>query len=75
MIFHVHPDDASQFDDKEQYIPEEYLGVIEIVTDENITRGGCLLETNSGTIDSTIEARVAELDKSIQNGLEHDLNE
>lgn len=75
LIFHIHPDDANQFEDKEQYIPEEYLGDIEIVTDENITRGGCLLETNSGTIDSTIETKIAELSKSIQNGLEHDLSE
>jgi len=75
LIFHVHPDDVSQFDDKEQYIPEEYLGNIEIITDKSITRGGCILETNSGTIDSTIESKVAELGKSIQNGLEHDLNE
>ncbi|MCH7781435.1 hypothetical protein IID62_00045 [candidate division KSB1 bacterium] len=75
LIFHVHPDDESQFDDKDQFIPKEYLGAIEIVTDENITRGGCLLETNSGTIDSTIEAKIDELGKSIKIGLEQDLNE
>lgn len=75
LIFHVHPDDVDQFEDKEQYIPEEYLGDIEIIADEKITRGGCILETNSGTIDSTIKSRIAELDKSIQTGLEHDLDD
>lgn len=75
LIFHVHPDDVGQFEDKEKYIPEEYLGDIEIIKDDTITRGGCILETNAGTIDSTIESKVSELEKSIQNGLEHDLNE
>ena len=73
MVFYVHPDDVSQFDDKEGFIPQEYLSKIEIVPDEKITRGGCILETNAGTIDATIEAQIAELASSIKNSLEHEL--
>lgn len=73
LVFHVHPDDANQFENKEEFIPEIYLNAIEIIPDETITRGGCLLTTNSGTVDATIEVQIAELKKSVQDGLEREL--
>lgn len=75
LVFHVHPDDVCQFDPakREKFIPEVYLNSIEVVSDESITRGGCLLTTNSGAVDATIEVQIAELEKAIQSGLEHEL--
>lgn len=73
LIFHVHPDDVGQFDHKEKFIPEKYLDKIEVITDDTVEKGGCILETNSGTIDATVKSKVAELEKSINNGLESDI--
>lgn len=72
LTFHVNPDDISQFDDKEKFIPEEYLERIIIMPDENINRGGCVLKTNSGDIDATIETQIEELKAAINNGLENE---
>jgi len=73
LVFHVHPDDVAQFDEKEKFIPKKYLDHIEIVADEAVSRGGCILETNSGMVDATIEVQIAELEKSVKRGLEHDI--
>lgn len=75
LIFHVHPDDVPQFDSvkREKFIPEVYLSAVEVIPDESITPGGCLLTTNSGVVDATIEVQIAELEKAIQSGLEHEL--
>ncbi len=72
LVFHVHPEDVYQFDNKESFLPEEYLERIEVLPDENVERGGCVLITNSGTIDATIEAQITELKAKILKGLESD---
>jgi len=75
LVFHVHPGDVHQFDpaEREKFIPEVYLNAVEVIPDESISRGGCLLTTNSGAVDATIEVQIAELEKAIQSGLEHEL--
>ncbi len=74
LLFHVHPDDVDQFNEKEKFIPKEYVNHIEIIPDEKITRGGCVLETNSGMIDATIETQLAELESSVNKGLEQKID-
>ena len=40
LIFHVHPDDESQFDHTEEFIPEEYLDTVEEITECTDDKGG-----------------------------------
>jgi len=72
LTFHVNPDLVSQFDDKENFIPEKYRDRIAIIPDESISPGGCKLVTNSGTIDATIQTQIAELETTILTGMESD---
>ncbi|MFC1733625.1 FliH/SctL family protein, partial [candidate division KSB1 bacterium] len=70
LSFHVNPEDSAVFEKKEEFVPEEYLDRIVIVPDETIERGGCKLQTNSGTIDATISAQLDELEAAVIDGLE-----
>ncbi|MDX9791843.1 MAG: FliH/SctL family protein [Candidatus Kapaibacterium sp.] len=62
----VHPDDFNTIQDiKGSKIGDKYkIDKIEIAPDENISRGGCILHTDAGIIDATIEAQ---LEKFSQN--------
>ena len=72
-IFRINPEDIKIFDRKESFIPEEYLDDIEVLTDENITRGGCIIESNKGIVDATIESQIAEMEKNLTAGLETEI--
>lgn len=72
LQFHINPEDIGQFDDMEEFIPEEYLNRIRVIPDESVDKGGCMLNTNAGIIDATIKAQLAELEANIRKGLETD---
>jgi len=70
LVFHVNPEDIGQFEQKEEFIPEEYLQNIVVIPDETVGKGGCVLMTNSGMIDATIKEQFAELEANVLKGLE-----
>ncbi|MFC1513497.1 FliH/SctL family protein [candidate division KSB1 bacterium] len=73
LIIRINPDDAEQFIDKEKCIPEQYLSSVKIITDDSITRGGCVVETDLGVIDSTIESQTTELENAVKRGMEQNI--
>jgi flagellar assembly protein FliH len=47
----------------------EFLKRIELKSQDNIRSGGCVIITNYGEIDSTIEARVEQMWKSLEESI------
>ncbi len=73
LIIRINPEDMNVFERREKFIPDEYMDSIEIVTDETITRGGCIIESNKGIVDATIESQIIEMDKQLNGGLEAEI--
>ena len=59
----LHPDDRAAFGEQTELLTKEVsrLGALQVVADPAVTRGGCRVETRYGSIDQTIEARLARL--------------
>ena len=72
LIFRVNPEDIARFDKKEEFIHEGLLKKVEVIPDESVSRGGCILETNAGIIDATIESQIVEMAKALRNGIERE---
>ena len=50
---------------------EKYSGSVKGVSvdaDETISRGGCIIETNYGEVDATIEGVFAEIEEKLKDG-------
>ncbi|OAG28165.1 FliH/SctL family protein [Thermodesulfatator autotrophicus] len=60
---HLNPDDMEFIEDIMFSVKEEFsrLKDFEIVPDTNVGRGGCILETDFGLIDATLERRFREV--------------
>jgi len=66
---HLHPEDAEFLEEILGELREELskLKDFEIVSDANLHRGGCLLETDFGLIDATLDRRWKELTKLLED--------
>ncbi|MCP4728231.1 MAG: hypothetical protein GY863_24540 [bacterium] len=73
LVIRINPADIKIFDRKEDFIPEEYLSEIEVHTDEAIKHGGCIVESNKGIVDATIESQISEMEKHLKGGLETEI--
>jgi len=60
---HLHPDDVEFLEEILGELREEFARVkdFEIVSDPSLSRGGCLLETDFGLIDATLDRRWREI--------------
>ncbi len=60
---HLHPEDIEYMEDIVQELAKEFsrLKDFELVPDESLSRGGCLLETDFGLIDATYERKWREI--------------
>lgn len=70
---HLHPEDKSLV---EAHIRKEcfdHIEHMEIIADERIEPGGCIVQSDSSFIDQTIEARLRETLEALQEGYEHSL--
>ncbi|MGE5545152.1 MAG: FliH/SctL family protein [Bacillota bacterium] len=45
---------------------------IQILADENVSRGGCVVETDLGLVDATLETRVSSLEESLMDVVRND---
>lgn len=60
---HLHPDDVEFLEEVLGELREEFARIrdFEILSDPNLSRGGCLLETEFGLIDATLDRRWREI--------------
>ncbi len=49
----------------------EFLEAVKLVPDSTITRGGAVIESSGGNIDAQIEEQLAEIEKSLKQGIIH----
>ncbi len=66
---HLHPDDTEFLDEILAELREEFSKIkdFEIVPNPNLKRGGCLLETDFGLVDATLERRWQEILKRLED--------
>lgn len=69
VTLHVHPLDARLLAPCASYVEGLSLrGVLCVVEDESVTRGGCILHSNLGDVDASVETRLAAALKLIAEG-------
>lgn len=62
----VHPDDARLLDEWwRDYLPAEHQSAIQLVADSQIARGGCIIDTRTGLVDSQIATRFDQLSAAL----------
>lgn len=63
MLIKVSPHDMNQVEDLKKISGQEFAHLIaaKFEANESITPGGCLIETNYGQIDATVEERISKL--------------
>lgn len=68
----VHPDDLLAASERKPLFLASINALKNIIfeADSSITRGGCLVESELGEVDATIEHQLAELRRVLQSGLE-----
>ncbi len=66
---HLHPDDTEFLEEILAELREEFSKIkdFEIVPNPNLKRGGCLLETDFGLVDATLERRWQEILKRLED--------
>jgi flagellar assembly protein FliH len=68
VVLKVHPEDARllRAAEAEDSLSPSSISHFDIVADASIRRGGCMLESDRGQIDATIEARFEEIERHLQ---------
>lgn len=56
---HLHPDDFAYIQSQREKI--DFRGALELIEDRTISLGGCLIHTETGDVDATIESQFAEI--------------
>ena len=66
---HLHPDDVEFLEEILGELRDDFARIkdFEIVSDSNISRGGCLLETEFGLVDATLDRRLREILKRLDD--------
>jgi len=67
IVVRVHPEDAAvlrQATELHNELFQTFAGV-EIREDEDVSKGGCLVETSTGLIDATLETQLAEVEAAL----------
>ena len=67
VILHLHPKDFEVLGERIEGLTSRInsLGNIEVVSDEKTSRGGCLVETQFGSIDQQIETQLLRIEEEL----------
>ena len=69
ITLRVHPDDRALLPDARQLAEQaEAQGEFDIVDDNSLARGDCLLESDRGDLDARIETKLAQLAEQLSAG-------
>ena len=67
IIIHVNPQDLNQLREFSNDIVEDgKIESLEVISDANVTSGGCVIDTDVGTIDASLETRIEQMKDSIR---------
>lgn len=68
VILHVQPDQLTEIRERVYEVLKEYpeVGYIEVVADPRLDHGGCILETEIGIIDASVDGQLAALEMALK---------
>lgn len=66
IVVHLNPDDHAQFQKAQDNGPDDVLAGIKFVSDSNIGRAECLLESPKGVIESLINQHLERVGRALQ---------
>ncbi len=71
VVIRLHPEDAALLREKTQKLSAEVadLEALELKDDPHVSRGGCLVETELGTIDARLEVQLEEIARELEDSL------
>ena len=68
VIIKVNPQDLNQLREFSNDLVEDgKIESLEVVSDSNIARGGCMIDTDVGMIDAALETRIDKIRESLKN--------
>ena len=68
LVVHLHPDDLAQCQKAQKNEPNSALAGIKFVSDSNIGRAECLLESPKGIVKSLIDENLERIAGALKNG-------
>ena len=71
VILHVHPEQVTEVREKISSILSDFpeVGYVEVIADARLKNGGCILETEVGIIDASIDGQLQALKQAITKQL------
>ncbi|MDC5807043.1 HrpE/YscL family type III secretion apparatus protein [Vibrio europaeus] len=71
VILHVHPEQVIDVRDKVSSVLSDFpeVGYVEVVADARLKNGGCILETEVGIIDASIDGQLQALKQAMEKQL------
>ena len=71
VILHVHPDQVSEVKENVSTVLSEFpeVGYVDVVADGRLKNGGCILETEVGIIDASIDGQLQALRQAMKKQL------
>lgn len=67
VVLHLHPKDFEVLGDRIEQLTSRInsLGTVEVVSDDQTSRGGCLVKTQFGSIDQQIETQLLRIEEEL----------
>ena len=67
VMLHVHPDQVNEVRDRVSLILSDFpeIGYVEVISDARLKHGGCILETEVGIIDASIDGQLQALKQAM----------
>jgi flagellar biosynthesis/type III secretory pathway protein FliH len=70
IIVRMNPDDYAKSQLAGQGAGQSASSAVQFVRDQNISRGGCVVESNEGRVDATIEESLNEIERTVRDSME-----
>jgi type III secretion protein L len=68
VILHVQPDQVLEVREQISLVLKDYpeVGYIEVIADARLDQGGCILETEIGIIDASVDGQLGALEEALK---------
>ena len=67
IVVHLHPDDLARCEQAEKSDEENDTNTLSFVANPKVQRGGCLLQTSRGDVESSIDGQLEEISQALKN--------
>ncbi|NBB95046.1 MAG: hypothetical protein GVY16_04825 [Planctomycetes bacterium] len=70
IVVRINPDDHAKSDMAARGAGQGAAAAVQFVSDPNISRGGCVVESSEGRVDATTEAGIDEIERTVRDSME-----